>query len=91
MTKTNNTAQNNTANIDLVAEVKAHAETYKDNGRGWDILLDEIASGEIGDDMLASIIGKTKSAFKAKNNVYRFLQPIVKLRKAENSYEAAVA
>jgi hypothetical protein len=68
-----------------------HAFAYINNGRGWNILIDMLASGDMTGEELASIIGKTKSEFKAKNNVYKYLQPIVKLAKAEAAYETAVA
>jgi len=68
---------------DLFAVVVAHAETYKDNGRGWDILLAMLDAADMTRDEVLALIGKTKSEFKAKNNVYKYLQPFVKLAREE--------
>lgn len=82
---------NPTATASLFDAVIAHAHTYKGNGRGWDILLAMIEEDDVTADEVIGIIGSTKSEFKAKNNVYKWLQPYVKFAKEEARYEAAIA
>lgn len=66
---------------ELVADVKAHALRYYDNGRGWDYVIETMS-----DEDIAGYIGKATSKFGARNRVYR----VVKLW-AEQRDEARAA
>lgn len=95
MTKTTTISTETKANVlpngNLYNVVVAHAQTYRDNGRGWDIFLDMIDAADITIEEVLGLIGKTKSEFKAKNAIYRYLQPMVAMRRVEDAREKALA
>jgi hypothetical protein len=51
---------------ELVADVKAHALRYYENGKGWDYVIETMS-----DEDIAGYIGKATSKYGARNKVYK--------------------